>query len=199
MEESVKRFTPMGEYSLYVRIGEQDAVEAVVDDFYGSVLDDDLLIGYFEDPAMDYLRAYQIAFVSSVAGELVEYTCEAMHTAHAYLDLAGEDFDAIVSYLETALRENRVRDNDVAAIMTEVAALRDPTERRWLHVSFDQRKVQVSSPATPFSDDIRKWRQSIGREDRIKITSPRSDPTADAEEATVSMIVSPSRHRGWSG
>jgi truncated hemoglobin YjbI len=69
MEESVERFTPMSESSLYARIGEREAVEAVVDDFYGSVLDDDLLTGYFNDPAMDDLQAYQIAFVSSVAAD----------------------------------------------------------------------------------------------------------------------------------
>jgi len=91
-----------------------------------AVLADDRLAGYFADAAMDDLRAHQIAFVSSVAGGPVEYSGEDMRTAHAHLDLDDEDFDAVASHLEAALRENGVRGENVAAIMGEVAALRDP-------------------------------------------------------------------------
>jgi hemoglobin len=116
----------MSESSLYTEIGGRDAVRAVVDDFYDRVLADDRLAGYFADAAMDDLRAHQIAFVSSVAGGPVEYSGEDMRTAHAHLDLDDEDFDAVASHLEAALRENGVRGENVAAIMGEVAALRDP-------------------------------------------------------------------------
>ncbi|MGQ5516691.1 group I truncated hemoglobin [Halococcus saccharolyticus] len=116
----------MSESSLYTEIGGRDAVVAVVDDFYDRVLDDDRLAGFFEDTAMDDLRAHQIAFVSSVAGGPVEYTGDDMRAAHAHLDIADEDFDAVAGHLEAALRENGVRSENVAAIVEEVAALRDP-------------------------------------------------------------------------
>jgi hemoglobin len=126
MEVAVDRFAPMGETSLYDEIGGRDAVEAVVDDFYDRVLDDDRLAGYFEGVAMGDLRAHQVAFVSAVAGGPAEYTGEDMRTAHAHLDIDDGDFDAVADHLEIALRENGLRGDHVAAIMREVAALRDP-------------------------------------------------------------------------
>lgn len=116
----------MSESSLYTEIGGRDAVVAVVDDFYDRVLNDDRLASYFADAAMDDLRAHQVAFVSSVAGGPVEYTGDDMRTAHAHLDLDDEDFDAVAGHLEAALRENGVEDDNVAAVIEAVAALRDP-------------------------------------------------------------------------
>ncbi|MFD1514185.1 group I truncated hemoglobin [Halomarina rubra] len=112
--------------TIYSQIGGRDAVEAVVDDFYDRVLSDDDLVEYFEGMEMEELRAHQVQFVSSVAGGPVEYTGADMREAHSHLDITEEDFDAVGGYLEAALLDAGVDEDNVAAIMSEVVALKPP-------------------------------------------------------------------------
>lgn len=112
--------------SVYEELGGSAAVEAVVDDFYTRVLDDERLVSYFEDTDMADLRAHQVQFISSVAGGPVEYDGADMREAHAHLDLGDEEFDAVAAHLEAALRENGVAESNVDAILEEVESLRAP-------------------------------------------------------------------------
>lgn len=112
--------------SLYQEIGGQDAVEAVVDEFYDRVLDDDRLVEFFEDQDMTELRAHQVQFISAVTGGPVEYSGQDMREAHAHLDISEAEFDAVASHLEHALRTHGVDDENVEAIMSDVASLKAP-------------------------------------------------------------------------
>ncbi|QIO24758.1 group 1 truncated hemoglobin [Haloarcula sp. JP-L23] len=114
------------ERSIYDEIGGREAVEAVVSDFYDAVLDDERLVGYFEDQNMADLRAHQIQFISSVTGGPVEYTGADMREAHAHLDLDERDFQAVAQHLEAALRANGVDEASVEQILAEVADLKAP-------------------------------------------------------------------------
>jgi hemoglobin len=119
------RVTSMSQ-SLYHEIGGEEAVEAVVDDFYDRVLADEQLVGYFEEYEMTELRAHQVQFISAVAGGPVDYSGRDMREAHAHLDISEADFDLVATYLERALRTNGVDDENVEAIMSEVAGLKAP-------------------------------------------------------------------------
>jgi len=112
--------------TIYQEIGGRDAVEAVVDDFYDRVLNDEQLRPYFEETDMTDLRSHQIQFISAVTGGPVEYTGEEMRAAHDHLDIAEADFDLVGQYLKEALEENGVAEDDVAAIMADVVALKEP-------------------------------------------------------------------------
>ncbi|SDZ90144.1 hemoglobin [Haloplanus vescus] len=112
--------------TIYNEIGGRDAVEAVVDDFYDKVLNDEQLIPYFEDTDTAELRAHQIQFISAVTGGPVEYTGDDMRAAHDHLDIAEEDFDLVGKYLTQALEENGVPEDNVEAIMAEVVGLKAP-------------------------------------------------------------------------
>ena len=112
--------------TIYAQIGGRDAVETVVDDFYDSVLSDDRLSGFFEGMDMAELRSHQVQFISSVAGGPVEYDGSDMREAHAHLDIDGAAFDAVCGHLERALRDNGVADENVEAVLSEVAELQAP-------------------------------------------------------------------------
>ena len=112
--------------SVYAEIGGEAAIETIVEDFYDRVLADNRLVGFFEGMDMNELRTHQVQFISSVAGGPVEYTGDEMRTAHRHLDISEEDFDAVGTYLEQALRENGVDEENIEAIMSEVVALKDP-------------------------------------------------------------------------
>ncbi|WP_089698036.1 group I truncated hemoglobin [Halogranum gelatinilyticum] len=112
--------------TVYNEIGGQAAVEAVVDDFYDRVLSDDQLVHFFDDQDMAELRAHQVQFISAVAGGPVDYTGDDMREAHEHLDISESDFAAVAEHLEAALRANGVDDDNVEAILSEVAALKAP-------------------------------------------------------------------------
>jgi len=116
--------------TIYQDIGGRDAVEAVVDDFYERVLDDDRLTPYFEDTEMEDLRAHQIQFISAVAGGPVEYSGADMREAHEHLGIEEADFDLVGRYLQEALEDNSVPADHVEAIMAEVATLKAPVLNR---------------------------------------------------------------------
>ena len=112
--------------SVYAEIGGEAAIETIVEDFYDRVLADNRLVGFIEGMDMNELRTHQVQFISSVAGGPVEYTGDEMRAAHRHLDISEEDFDAVGTYLEQALRENGVDEENIEAIMSEVVALKDP-------------------------------------------------------------------------
>jgi hemoglobin len=85
---------------------------------------------FFEGFDMVELHAHQVQFISSVAGGPVSYTGGEMREAHVHLDIEKEDFDVVATYLSIALHENGVCDENVEAIMSEVAALEDPILNR---------------------------------------------------------------------
>jgi hemoglobin len=111
--------------TLHEDIGGEDAIAAVVDDFYDRVLADESLAPHFEGTSMDELRDHQRQFLGMVTGGPVEYSGADMRAAHRHLALSDDDFDAVAGHLDAALRDNGVADDHVAAILDEVESLRD--------------------------------------------------------------------------
>lgn len=116
--------------TLYHRLGGEEQISNIVDDFYERVLADESVAGFFEDVDMAAQRAHQTQFLSAVAGGPVEYDGGDIREAHEGLGLEPEHFAAIATHLETALREFDVPEESVESIMSEVAALEDDVLRR---------------------------------------------------------------------
>lgn len=111
--------------TLYERLGGEDAIAAVVDEFYDRVVADEQVAHYFEDVDMQAQRAHQAQFISSVTGGPVEYSGAEMAAAHAHLDITPADFRAIAAHLEAALVEFDVDEEDREAVLEEIASYRD--------------------------------------------------------------------------
>lgn len=110
--------------TVFDRLGGQDAVESVVDDFYDRVLSDERVIHHFEDSNTTELRAHQVQFISAVTGGPVQYSGRDMRSAHRGMGITHEEFDIIAGYLDTALEENDVSDEDRIQVLGEVEELR---------------------------------------------------------------------------
>ena len=111
--------------TLYERLGGEESIEAVVDEFYDRVVADDRVAHFFEDTDMQKQRAHQTQFLSSVAGGPVTYTGAEMQAAHAHLDVHQEHFDAIAELLEEALLEFDVDQEDRREVLEAVAQYED--------------------------------------------------------------------------
>ncbi|NGM68635.1 group 1 truncated hemoglobin [Natronolimnobius sp. AArcel1] len=111
--------------TLYERLGGEDAIAAVVDDFYDRVLADEQVAYYFEDTNMQKQRAHQTQFISSVTGGPVEYTGTEMDAAHEGMGINAAEFGAIATHLEETLAEYDVPEGDREAVLEEIAGYRD--------------------------------------------------------------------------
>ena len=89
--------------TLYERLGGEDAIAAVVDEFYDRVMADGQVAGYFDDVDMQKQRAHQAQFISSVTGGPVEYAGGEMKAVHAEMGITPSDFQAIATHLDDAL------------------------------------------------------------------------------------------------
>ncbi|QRV17159.1 group I truncated hemoglobin [Haloterrigena salifodinae] len=107
--------------TLYERLGGQDAIGAVVDQFYERVVEDEQVAHYFEDVDMQKQRAHQTQFISAVAGGPVDYSGENMEAAHDDLGITRPDFYVIVEHLDATLREFDVGPDDREAVLDAIA------------------------------------------------------------------------------
>lgn len=111
--------------TLYQRLGGEDAITAVVDEFYDRVMADEQVASYFDDVDMQKQRAHQAQFISSVTGGPVKYSGGEMETVHADMGITPSDFEAIATHLDDALAEFEVDKKDRQAVLKEIASYQD--------------------------------------------------------------------------
>ncbi|WP_304442315.1 group 1 truncated hemoglobin [Saccharomonospora sp. CUA-673] len=90
--------------SIYEQIGGQDALIAVVDDFYDRVLNDTQLAPFFLGTNMPRLKGMQIEFFAQALGGPEEYSGRSMKDVHRGRGITGEHFDLVAKYLTEALQ-----------------------------------------------------------------------------------------------
>lgn len=105
----------------YAAVGGGPAIAGVVDRFYGLVLDDDRLNGYFEGIEMVRLKRHQVALVSQVMGGPVGYEGRELRAAHAGMSISSDDFGAVADHLVTALTEAGVPADIIDRVVTTIA------------------------------------------------------------------------------
>jgi hemoglobin len=106
----------------YDRIGGGPAIRAVVDRFYELVLGDGRLSGYFAGTDVTQLKRHQVLLISQVTGGPAQYDGRDLQQAHAALDITGEDFALVVSYLAQALEEAGVPAEIIGRVGAQLAA-----------------------------------------------------------------------------
>jgi hemoglobin len=107
---------PAHDASDYERVGGAPAIKAVVDRFYDLVLGDQRLAGYFTGTEIGQLKRHQVLLISQVMGGPAQYDGRDLAEAHDGLDISGEDFALVVSYLAQALHEAGVPPEIIARV-----------------------------------------------------------------------------------
>ncbi len=106
----------------YQRVGGGPAIRAVVDRFYELVLGDERLAGYFRGTDISQLKRHQVLLVSQVMGGPAQYDGRDLQRAHEGLDISGEHFGIVVSYLAQAMEEAGVPAEIIARVGAQLAA-----------------------------------------------------------------------------
>lgn len=111
--------------TLFEKYGRTPAVASIVRAFYKRVTAHDQLSGYFAGVPLEKLIEHQITFVSVAMGEEISaYKGRTMADAHRGLRVTGEDFDLLMSLMETTLQEAQIEPADISLIVSKVGALR---------------------------------------------------------------------------
>jgi hemoglobin len=111
--------------TIYDQIGGQEALIAVVDDFYQRVLADDQLAGFFAGSNMSRLKGKQVEFFAGALGGPQLYSGLSMRDAHRGRGIGVEHFTLVAGYLSDALAAAGVPDDIVGQIIGAIAPLAD--------------------------------------------------------------------------
>ncbi|QFZ21795.1 group I truncated hemoglobin [Saccharothrix syringae] len=109
--------------STYDRIGGQEALVSVVDDFYGRVLGDPGLAPFFSGTNMSRLKGRQVEFFTAALGGPQEYTGRSMKEVHRGMNIGQAHFDLVAGHLAEALAAAGVPAETVGEIIGVVAPL----------------------------------------------------------------------------
>lgn len=109
--------------SLYDAIGGEPALIAVVDDFYGRVVDDPELAGFFAGTRMNKLKGRQVEFFAAALGGPCSYTGAPMKQAHQGRGIGQEHFDLVAGHLVAALGAASVPGEIISQIVGLIAPL----------------------------------------------------------------------------
>ena len=99
---------PMGQASLYERLGGKPAITAVIDDFVGNVAGDTRINKRFGGADIPRLKARLVDQVCEASGGPCKYTGASMRDAHKGMNITGAEFGALVEDLVKSLDKFKV-------------------------------------------------------------------------------------------
>lgn len=117
------RFRKPAPTPVYDRIGGHEAIEIVVEDFYGRVLADDQLSGFFTGTNMSRLKGKQVEFFAAALGGPEPYTGAPMKQVHQGRGITMHHFGLVAGHLADALAAAGVPPATVTEILGAIAPL----------------------------------------------------------------------------
>lgn len=103
--------------SLYNKIGGEQAIAAVISDFYHRMLSDERVNHHFIGINMESLRRHQITFFIGFAlGGPRRYNGNNLRTAHSGLNVTTEEYEVAIKLLNQSLRKYNVEIEDIAKV-----------------------------------------------------------------------------------
>lgn len=110
--------------SLYDRLGKQDAIKRLVDDFVANVAADTAINKRFEHARIPELKAALADQICAAANGPCKYTGKTMKDAHQGMAITSEEFDALVGDLKKALDANKVGAKEQQELLGVLAPLK---------------------------------------------------------------------------
>jgi hemoglobin len=114
----------MNQQSLYVRLGGNEAITAVVDDFVGRCAADARINSKFARTDVPRLKAKLVEQVSAATGGSVQYTGRSMDETHRGMQVTAGEFEALVEDLVATLDRFGVPDAAQAELLGILGPLR---------------------------------------------------------------------------
>lgn len=106
--------------TLYERLGGEDTINELVDDFYGRVRADESLQGFFEHSDMEALRHMQREFFAAALGGPIVYAGRGLREAHAGRGINVEHFRKFIDHMMATLKDKDISDDDSYDIISRL-------------------------------------------------------------------------------
>lgn len=110
--------------TLFDKLGGQQGIDQLVDDFYKRVMADSTLNHFFAQTDMDKQRRHQAAFFSLIFDGPKQYTGRQMEVTHTGMNLQEPHFEAIVKHFRESLAKGGASSDDINAAVDRVATLK---------------------------------------------------------------------------
>ncbi len=131
----------MEQRSLYDRLGGEEAVVGVVEDFVGRAAADSRINGKFARTDVPRLKAMLVEQVSAATGGPGPYTGRAMRETHDGMGVTAGEFDALVGDLVATLDKFNVPTTEQTELLGILGPLRS-----------DIVEVETATTGTPLPD-----------------------------------------------
>lgn len=115
---------PPQQKSLYERLGEKPAIEAVVNDFVGNVAADPRINYFFVHTDIDRLKTLLVEQICQVSGGPCTYTGRSMKVAHAGMGIQDSHFNALVEDMVKSLDKFKVGEQEKNELLTALASMK---------------------------------------------------------------------------
>ena len=106
--------------TLYERIGGDEVVSSLVDDFYGRVLADPVLAPFFEKASMDHLRAMQREFFAAALDGPIRYSGTSLADVHAGRGIQTRHVGRFVEILLETLRSKGIDEEEALEVISRI-------------------------------------------------------------------------------
>jgi hemoglobin len=110
--------------TMFERYGGLAFVTRFVLSFYDRVLASVRLAPFFANSDMQRLVEHQAKFISSVMDGPTSYSNNELREAHEHLDIDDHAFDEMIFLFKTTLKDFKITDTDVEAIIADLNARR---------------------------------------------------------------------------
>jgi methyl-accepting chemotaxis protein len=139
-----------GALTLYERLGGQEGVTTLVEQFYDRVLADPALQGFFAQTNMARLRKKQVQFFSSALGGPARSRGRDMASAHKDLAMEQVHFDRVAGHLVQTMQSLGIQES----LITQILALVAPLEQEIVNTSppLTSRQADGAKPMTQPGD-----------------------------------------------
>lgn len=94
--------------TLYERLGEKAAIDAVVERFLYRIADDAEMVGFFANTNIDFFAASLASKLCDVSDGPCRYEGPPMDRAHQNMGLTDADFNRLVEHLDTAMQKEGI-------------------------------------------------------------------------------------------
>ena len=111
--------------TLFERVGGEQMIAEVVDDFYERVLADPELKPFFRNTSMDKLRRMQREFFGAALDGPISYSGKPLSHVHHGRGITKHHFTRYVSHLLDTLRDRGINDQDVTDIISRISTYAD--------------------------------------------------------------------------
>ncbi|GAA5347057.1 hemoglobin [Planifilum fimeticola] len=110
--------------TLYEQLGGQEAINAVVEEFYARVLADEKVRDLFKNTDMEKQKRHQAAFIAYATGGPNRYQGRTIKKAHEGLGITEEQFMAVATHLSDSLKHFNVPQHLIDQVIELFASLK---------------------------------------------------------------------------